>query len=248
MPSLRHVAASQRHLKDYRHYETLVHIFVVILLISNLVAPKICQLGPFKVSGAILLFPITYIFGDIFTEVYGYAGSRRAIWTGFLASGLMAALAKVIVMLPGAPDWNNQAAYATVFNFVPRVVIASLIAFCAGEFVNSYVMAKMKLFTDGRHLWTRTVGSTIAGQAVDTTVVMVLTFVGTQPLSVILNLIASGYFAKVIYEVVATPLTYLVVNGLKRSEGADVYDKGTDFSPFAKEETAAGAAASITSI
>lgn len=247
MPFLQHVSASQRHLRDYQHYETLVHIFVVILLISNLVAPKICQIGPFKVSGAILLFPITYIFGDIFTEVYGYAGSRRAIWTGFLASGLMAILAKLIVLMPAAPGWDNQAAYATVFDFVPRVVIASLIAFCAGEFVNSYVMAKMKLFTDGHHLWTRTVGSTVAGQAVDTTAVMVLTFAGTQPAGVILNLIASGYFAKVIYEVVATPLTYLVVNGLKRSEGADVFDRGTDFSPFGKEETAAGAAASITS-
>ena len=242
-----HLLARQRPLKDYHHYEQLVHIFVVILLISNLVAPKICQIGPFKISGAMLLFPITYIFGDIFTEVYGYAGSRRAIWTGFFASGLMAVLAKVIVLLPAAPDWTNQEAYATVFNFVPRVVIASLIAFCAGEFVNSYVMAKMKLFTDGRHLWTRTVGSTVAGQAVDTTVVIVITFAGTQSLAVIANLIVSGYFAKVIYEVVATPLTYLVVNSLKKSEGVDVFDKGTDFSPFGKEETAAVAAASVTS-
>ena len=148
----KHLLAKQHKLKDYRYYELLVHIFVVILLISNLVAGKICQLGPFKVSGAILLFPITYIFGDIFTEVYGYAGSRRAIWIGFFASGLMAVLAKTIVLMPAAPGWTDQGAYATVFNLVPRNVIASLVAFWTGEFVNSYVMAKMKLVTDDRYL------------------------------------------------------------------------------------------------
>jgi uncharacterized integral membrane protein (TIGR00697 family) len=237
-PSPLHLLAREHRLKDYRYYELLVHIFVVILLISNLVAPKICVIGPFKVSGALLLFPITYIFGDIFTEVYGYAGSRRAIWIGFFASGLMALMAKLIVLMPAAPDWGNQDAYATVFNFVPRVVVASLIAFWAGEFANSYVMAKMKLITDGRYLWTRTVGSTVAGQAVDTTIVIFLTFVGTQSLGVMANMIASGYVAKVIYEVLATPLTYLVVNRLKRSEGVDVFDKGTDFSPFGKELSA----------
>jgi uncharacterized integral membrane protein (TIGR00697 family) len=230
-----HLLARQHQLKESRYYELLVHIFVVILLISNLVAPKICQLGPFKVSGALLLFPITYIFGDIFTEVYGYAGSRRAIWIGFFASGLMALMAKLIVLMPAAPGWNNQVAYATVFNFVPRVVGASLIAFWAGEFMNSYVMAKMKLATDGRYLWTRTVGSTVAGQAVDTTIVIFLTFAGNATLADMGNMIASGYFGKVIYEVVATPLTYIVVNWLKRQEGIDVFDGGTDFNPFGKE-------------
>ena len=238
MSPLPALLSSRHKLKDFRYYELLVHVFVVILLISNLVAPKICQLGPFKVSGALLLFPITYIFGDIFTEVYGYAGSRRAIWIGFFASGLMALMAKLIIMMPGAPDWGGQEAYATVFNFVPRVVIASLIAFWAGEFANSYVMAKMKIFTEGKYLWTRTVGSTVAGQAVDTTIVITLTFIGTQSAAVILNMIVSGYFAKVIYEAAMTPLTYLVVNWLKRSEGVDVFDKGTDFSPFGREKTA----------
>src|SRR5438445_31012 len=234
-PSPLHLLSSRHRLKDFRYYELLVHVFVVILLISNLVAPKICIIGPFKVSGALLLFPITYIFGDIFTEVYGYAGSRRAIWIGFFASGLMALMAKIIVLMPSAPDWSYQDAYATVFNFVPRVVIASLVAFWAGEFANSYVMAKMKIITDGRYLWTRTVGSTVAGQAVDTTIVIFLTFVGSQSLGSIGNMIASGYFAKVIYEVAATPLTYIVVNWLKRSEGVDVFDQGTNFSPFGKE-------------
>lgn len=243
-----HLLSSRHKLKEFRHYELLVHIFVVILLISNLVAPKICQLGPFKVSGALLLFPITYIFGDIFTEVYGYAGSRRAIWIGFFASGLMAVIAKLIVLMPAAADWSGQEAYATVFNLVPRVVVASLIAFCAGEFANSYVMAKMKVFTDGRYLWTRTVGSTVAGQAVDTTLVIFLTFIGSQSLGTMLNMIISGYVAKVAYEVAATPLTYLVVNRLKRSEGVDVYDRGTDFSPFGKERTAAEAAAATNTV
>src|SRR4051812_16654161 len=216
-----HLLARQRQLKDSRCYELLVHIFVVILLISNLVAPKICQLGPFKVSGALLLFPITYIFGDIFTEVYGFAGSRRAIWIGFFACGLMAVLAKIIVLMPAAKDWPYQGAYAAVFDLVPRFVAASLIAFWAGEFANSYVMAKMKILTGGKYLWTRTVGSTVAGQAVDTTLVIFLTFAGTRSAASMLNLIASGYFGKVIYEVVATPLTYLVVNWLKRGEGVD---------------------------
>ena len=226
-------------LRSFRYYEMLVHIFVVILLISNLVAPKICAFGPFRVSGALLLFPITYIFGDIFTEVYGYAGSRRAIWIGFFASSLMALMAKMIVWMPAAPDWANQSAFATVFDFVPRIVAASLIAFWAGEFANSYVMAKMKIFTDGRHLWSRTVGSTVVGQAVDTTLVITLTFVGTQSVATIINLIVSGYLAKVIYEVVATPLTYLVVNALKRAEGVDVFDTDTDFNPFGKERLTA---------
>src|SRR5207248_10843493 len=179
---IRKLTARHTSLQNFRYYDILVHIFVVVLLISNLVGPKICAIGPLRVSGAQLLFPITYIFGDIFTEVYGYAGSRRAIWIGFFASGLMAVMAKLIVLMPSAPDWAYQDAYATVFNFVPRVVVASLIAFWAGEFANSYVMAKMKIVTDGRYLWTRTVGSTVAGQAVDTTIVIFLTFVGTQSL------------------------------------------------------------------
>ncbi len=226
------LTARDASLQNFRYYDILVHIFVVVLLISNLIGPKICAIGPFRVSGAQLLFPITYIFGDVFTEVYGYAGSRRAIWIGFFASILLALMGLFTVWVPPAPEWHNQAAFATVFNFVPRMVMASLIAFWGGEFTNSYVMAKMKLWTEGRHLWTRTVGSTVAGQAVDTTLVMVLAFAGSTPFRVIVNLILSGYLFKVVYEVIATPLTYLIVNSLKRSEGVDVYDRGTDFNPF----------------
>ncbi len=218
--------------RQYRYLDLLIHIFVVVLLISNLVAAKITKIGPLTVSGALILFPITYIFGDVFTEVYGYAASRRAIWTGFLASALMAVLGMAAVLLPPAPGWNNQDAYRTIFGLVPRAVAASLAAYWAGEFANSFTMAKMKLFTEGKYLWTRTVGSTVVGQGVDTVVVMVLLFGGTQPWSVIGNLIVSGYIFKVVYEVLATPLTYLIVNFLKRTEGVDTFDRTTKFSPF----------------
>src|SRR5437868_8860662 len=211
----------------------MVYVFVVVLLISNLAGGKITALGPinlfgyrasFPISGAQILFPITYIFGDIFTEVYGYAGSRRAIWIGFFASALLAVMGLFIVWLPPAPGWTNQQAFATVFNFVPRLVAASLLAYWAGEFTNSFVLAKMKLLTGGRWLWTRTIGSTVAGQAVDTTLVMVLAFGGSQPASTIVKLIVSGYLGKVLYETLATPATYVVVNALKRGEGVDVFD------------------------
>src|SRR6266568_9112625 len=217
---------ASRPLRDFRYYELLVNAFVVILLVSNLVAQKICKIGPFTLSGAQLLFPITYIFGDVFTEVYGYAGSRRAIWIGFGASALMAVMGMVTVALPPHPDWHHQDAFALVFGFVPRVVVSSLIAFWAGEFANSFVMSKMKLFTEGKYLWTRTVGSTVVGQAVDTVIVVVLLFAGREPARTIVSLILSGYIAKVVYEVLATPMTYAVVNFLKRGEGADVFDRG----------------------
>lgn len=216
----------------YRHYDTLVVVFVVVLLISNLVGPKICAIGPFRIAGAQLLFPITYIFGDIFTEVYGYSASRRAIWLGFFASALLSVMGLIVVALPPAPEWHGQAAFEQVFHFVPRMVAASLVAYWAGEFANSYVLSKMKLWTKGRMLWTRTIGSTVVGQAVDTATVMFLAFGGTEPVRVIANLILSGYVGKVLYETVMTPLTYAVVDYLKRREGVDVYDYSVDYSPF----------------
>jgi uncharacterized integral membrane protein (TIGR00697 family) len=218
--------------RDFRYYEILLVIFVVVLLISNLVGPKICAIGPFAISAAQLLFPITYIFGDIFTEVYGYGASRRAIWIAFFAEALLAVLGLIAVAAPPHPSWHDQKAFETVFYQYPRMIVASLLAFWCGEFVNSFVMAKMKILTGGRHLWTRTIGSTAAGQAVDTCVVMIVAFAGRTDLSVIVNLILSGYFGKVLYEVLATPLTYLIVNKLKRAEGMDPFDYGTRFNPF----------------
>jgi len=219
----------------FRYYDLFVHAFVVVLLVSNLVGQKITAIGPFRISGAQIFFPITYIFGDIFTEVYGYGASRRAIWIGFFASAALAVMGMFTVWLPPAPGWENQEAFAKIFGFVPRLVVASLLAFWAGEFANSFVMAKMKLLTRGRYLWTRTIGSTAVGQAVDTAVLMVLAFGGTLEWFLIGNLIVSGYIGKVLYEAAATPLTYAVVNFLKRKEGIDVFDEGISFNPFRAE-------------
>jgi uncharacterized integral membrane protein (TIGR00697 family) len=217
----------------FKYLDALTTAFVVILLVSNLVAQKVCMIGPFAVSGAVLLFPLTYIFGDVFTEVYGFAASRRAIWLGFFGTALLYLMGAVVIALPAAPGWGNQAAFRTVFGFIPRILAASLIAFWAGEFANSYTMARLKLLTDGRKLWTRTIGSTIVGQAVDTVLVITLTFAGVYPVRTLLNIIVTGYLLKVGYEVLATPITYLVVNGLKRSEGVDTFDRQHDFNPFA---------------
>jgi uncharacterized integral membrane protein (TIGR00697 family) len=219
----------------YKYFDLLASVFIVVLLISNLVGQKICAFGPFRVSGAQLLFPITYIFGDIFTEVYGYGGSRRVIWIGFFATGLMALMGLLTVVLPPAPEWHNQEAFATVFGIVPRMVIASLIAYWCGEFANSFTLAKMKIFTKGRYLWTRTVGSTVVGQAVDTIVLVAIAFGGQQNAALLVRLILSAYLFKVVYEVLATPLTYWIVGFLKRTEGVDTFDYGTRFSPFATE-------------
>src|SRR5215468_1182075 len=153
---LQRLTHTHQSLRNFRYYDILVHIFVVVLLISNLVGSKICAIGHFRISGAQLLFPITYIFGDVFTEVYGYGASRRAIWIGFFASGLLSIMGLLAVWLPPAPGWPDQEAFARVFHFVPRMVAASLIAFWCGEFANSYVMSRMKLLTAGRYLWTRT--------------------------------------------------------------------------------------------
>jgi queuosine precursor transporter len=217
----------------YKFFDALTAAFVVILLVSNLIAQKVCQIGPFAVSGAILLFPITYIFGDVFTEVYGYAASRRAIWLGFFGTALLALMGAIVIALPPAAGWHHQEAFTTVFAVIPRILVASLIAFWAGEFANSYTMARLKLFTNGRKLWTRTIGSTVVGQAVDTTLVIILTFAGTVPLATKVNMILTGYSLKVCYEVLATPLTYLVLGQLKEAEKSDAFDRHESFNPFA---------------
>jgi queuosine precursor transporter len=218
--------------RRYRYLDVLTTTFVVVLLVSNLVAQKICMIGPLAVSGAVLLFPITYIFGDVFTEVYGFSASRRAIWLGTFGTALLYAMGVVVIALPGAPGWNNQRAFEVVFGFLPRIQAASLVAFWAGDFANSYTMARMKLWTEGKMLWTRTVGSTVVGQAVDTTLVIALTFAGKYSVPTLLNMIVTGYFLKVAYEVIATPVTYAVVGALKRAEHADAFDRDEDFNPF----------------
>ena len=232
LASLDYDLMSSDNAKQFRYYESFVHVFVVVLLVSNLVAQKIVAIGPFRVSAAQALFPITYIFGDIFVEVYGYARSRRAIWIGFFASGLLAVMCLFATWLPAAPEFQNQTAFQAIFGIVPRVLPASLVAYWCGEFANAFVMAKMKLATQGKHLWARTIGSTVVGQLVDTVIVMTILFAGRQDAGTIVNLIVSGYSIKVLYEAAATPLTYLVVNRLKNAEGVEIFDRGTDFNPF----------------
>jgi uncharacterized integral membrane protein (TIGR00697 family) len=230
--AVKHRALLHEYPQNFKYYDLLVSAFVAVLLISNLVAPKFIAWGPFLFSGAQLLFPITYIFGDIFTEVYGYAGSRRAIWNGFLASLLLTGISTVVVALPPAPEWKHQEAYEIVLGSMPRIVVASLVAYWAGEFANSFVMARMKVLTGGKYLWMRTIGSTVVGQAVDSILVITIIFAGTVPISTMLTLIISGYGGKVIYEALATPLTYAVVNWLKKVEGVDIMDTHTNFNPF----------------
>ncbi len=217
----------------YRYLDALILLFVTVLLVSNIVAAKFFAIGPLRVSTAQMLFPLTYIFGDIFTEVYGYAASRRAIWYGFFASFLLVVLTYVAVIVPPAPEYADQTAFATIFKPVGRIVAASLLAYWCGEFANSFTLAKLKLLTKGKYLWTRTIGSTVIGQAVDTTVVMFAAFYGTRSTTVIVQLIISGYVIKVVYETLMTPVTYAVVNFLKRREGVDFFDYETNFSPFA---------------
>jgi uncharacterized integral membrane protein (TIGR00697 family) len=228
-------------MRRFRYLDALTTAFVVILLVSNLVAQKVVRIPlfsfhghplAFSTSGAMLLFPITYIFGDIFTEIYGYAASRRAIWLGFFGTALLYAVSAIVIALPSDPGFHNQQAFVTVFGILPRILIASLAAFWAGEFANSYTMAKLKLITKGHWLWTRTVGSTVVGQAVDTTLVIVITFAGTFTPHKLIQIIWQGYLLKVAYEVLATPFTYLIVNWLKRAEHVDTFDTHTNFNPF----------------
>ncbi len=242
-PVIKAPAGRDARLSSFRFYDLLVHAFVVVLLISNLVGQKICVIPLFSwngqpvnanISGAQLLFPITYIFGDIFTEVYGYGASRRAIWLGFGACAVLSLMGLFVVWIPAAPDWPNQKAFEAVFYTVPRFIVASLVAFWLGEFTNSYTLAKMKIWMSGKHLWARTIGSTVTGQLVDTTVLILIAFGGRTGWNTMFNLILSGYVGKVLYEALATPLTYLVVNKLKHAEDVDVYDRETNFNPFTR--------------
>ncbi len=206
--------------------------FIAVMLISTVAAQKLFVIGPLVLPAGILLFPIAYIFGDVLTEVYGYARSRRIVWMGFAMSLLMALVFALAVVLPPAPGWPLQESFAAVLGMVPRVVFASLIAYLCGEFINAYVLAKLKVRTSGRHLWLRTISSTLIGEGVDTTIFMTLAFAGVLPTPVLLSAMVSAYIVKVGYEIAATPLTYALVNALKRAEGVDHYDVGTNFNPF----------------
>lgn len=209
--------------------------FVVVLLLSNIVAVKpvrLFNLFQLDLDAGTLLFPISYIFGDVLVEVYGYARSRRVIWMGFGFNLIAALLFTTIVALPPSPEWQMQEAFASILGQTPRIVLGSLIAFWCGEFVNSYVMAKLKILTGGQHLWTRTISSTIVGQAVDTILFQTIAFAGVWDTSLLVRVIIWNYIAKVLYEALATPVTYAIVGFLKRAEQEDYYDYDTNFTPF----------------
>ena len=226
--------------RSYRYYEFVMAAFVTVLICSNLIGPaKIAQLelpllGTIVIGAGALFFPISYVFGDILTEVYGYSRARRVIWAGFAGLGFASFMAAVVVALPPAPFWRHQAAYEVAFGSTWRIVAASMIAYFCGEFVNSYTLAKMKILTAGKWLWTRTIGSTIVGEAVDSALFYPLAFYGSGiiPNDKLPLVMLAQFVAKVSVEVVFTPVTYKVVGWLKRAESEDYYDRKTDFNPF----------------
>ncbi len=229
-------AAQRRH--GHRYYDLVMAGFVCVLLCSNLIGPaKVAEIdlpliGAFAFGAGVLFFPISYVFGDILTEVYGYAKARRVVWAGFAAMAFASFMAWVVVQLPPAAGWPNQAAYETIFGATPRIVLASLLAFWAGEFVNAYVLARMKVWSEGRALWLRMIGSTGIGQGVDSLIFYPVAFYGVWSDALLLTVMASNYLLKVLWEIVALPFTYRIVAWLKRVEGEDHYDRRTDFNPF----------------
>lgn len=228
------VSGARRH---FRYFDYVMAAFVAILLLSNLIgAAKLATVGGFTFGAGILFFPLSYVIGDVLTEVYGYANARRCVWMGFAALIFMAFMSFVVVAMPPATGWDGQAAYESVFGSTWRIVAASVLAFWAGEFVNSFVLARMKIITGGKHLWARTIGSTVFGQGVDSLIFYPVAFLGIWTTDQVLTVMVTNWFLKVAWEALLTPVTYAVVGWFKRREGVDVFDTGTDFSPFAKAE------------
>lgn len=223
--------------QQFRYFDIVMAAFVAILLLSNVIgAAKLATVAGFTFGAGILFFPLSYVIGDVLTEVYGYAKARRCIWVGFAALIFMAFMSWAVVQMPPAASWGGQEAYEQVFGQVPRIVLASITAFWAGEFVNSYVLAKMKLWTKGKALWSRTIGSTVFGQAVDSALFYPIAFLGIWDTQDVLIVMVTNWALKVGWEAALTPVTYKVVSFLKRREGVDVFDAETDFSPFARSD------------
>jgi uncharacterized integral membrane protein (TIGR00697 family) len=217
----------------YKYFDILVALFVAVLLISNIASTKILSLWKFTFDGGTVLFPLSYIFGDILTEVYGFSRSRRVIWLGFAAAVLMSVVFYIVQVLPPAADWPNQQAFEDLLGFVPRIVLASLIAYFAGEFSNSIILSRLKIITGGRFLWMRTIGSTLVGEGIDTFIFCMVAFYGLLPSDALWTVILSNYIFKCSVEVLFTPLTYLIVKFLKKKENSDVYDHDVKYNPFA---------------
>ncbi len=210
----------------------VVALFVTALIVANITAVKLIGFFGLVLPAAVIIFPISYILGDVLTEVYGYRAARRVIWLGFFCNLLAVFAIYLGQILPAAPFWEAQEAYERILGYAPRLLAASFIAYLVGEFANAIVLAKMKVATNGRFLWSRTIGSTLVGQGLDSLVFIVLAFVGTIPASALLAAVVTQWLVKSLYEALATPLTYLVVNRLKRAEDLDVYDRDTSFNPL----------------
>jgi uncharacterized integral membrane protein (TIGR00697 family) len=237
-PKIVAVDAEALHGRTLRYYDFAMAAFAVILICSNLIgAGKPAQVtvpvfGTVTFGAGILFFPLGYVLGDVLTEVYGFARARRVVWVGFAASVFAAGMSWVVVSLPPSPDWRGQAALAEVFGQVPRIFLASILAFWAGEMANAFVLARMKVLTEGKHLWTRTIGSTVVGQGVDSLIFYPLAFLGVWETSLVFTVLLTNYLLKVLWEVVLTPVTYKVIAWFKHAEGLDVFDTSTDFTPF----------------
>ncbi len=210
----------------------VVAVFITCIITANIIAAKLVNIFGMVLPAAIIIFPLGYVFGDVLTEVYGYRKARRVIWLGFLCNLVVVVAVWVGQMLPPASFWDGQAAYERILGFTPRLLVASFLAYLVGEFANSFILAKMKIATRGRWLWTRTIGSTIVGEGIDSIVFITLAFWGYMPGSVLVSAILSQWFMKTVYEAAVTPLTYKVVNFLKKREGMDVYDYDTHFNPL----------------
>ena len=225
----------------YRFFPALTGLFATCLVVSNIIAIKPIAMGPFFLPAAIVIFPVSYILGDILTEVYGYRRARQVIWIGFACNALSVTAIVLSIIIHPAPFWTlvhfpspekSQEAYASIFGFTPRLLIASFIAYLTGEFLNSFVMAKIKIVMQGRRLWVRTISSTLLGQMADSAIFITMAFYGIVPSPVLVNMVMTQWITKSVYEASLTPLTYIVVNWLKKAEREDFYDYGTDFNPF----------------
>jgi queuosine precursor transporter len=219
-------------MKQYKYLGLITVLYVAFQLISDVTAGKIVQLGIFTVSATVLYFPITFIIGDVLTEVYGYARARRVLWQVLLASVIAGIVYQIVVWLPAAPGFDAADEYARVLGSVPRILLGGWIAVFVGTILNDYIMAKMKVWSNGRHLWTRTIGSTIVGEGANTALFYIIALYAVIPNNILLASILSGWFLKVVVEVVMTPVTYAVVKKLKKVEGEDYYDTNTDFNPL----------------
>lgn len=218
--------------QGYRLFHAVSMLFVASLLIGNTLAVKIIQFGGFTLPAGILCFPIAYIVNDCLTEVYGYEKTRSVIWWGFVCLALMSFFYYCATLLTPAPFWTEQEAFGKLFGFAPRIGFASFVAFLIGSFLNSFVLSKMKIKTKGKHLWTRTIGSTIIGEGADSIIFNLVAFLGVFAFTDVLVIALSGFVLKTLYEIVMTPFTYLAINWLKRKENEDKYDLGADYNPF----------------